>query len=252
MFETMGNSIRRVETYTVVDTHGAFDEIIVKILVVMLELLALLVVMLELLALATRDARIGRLRKMAKKAVGDKSVDDIMKRLDRLTLEESRMSAIQVLDIVHGLFLNMKTVMIGGEVAIDSLKDALVAMQKITLAVNKIARESESEAHKKWLSPYDPSYNQIMWQRKRDAGTSEWFIEGEYFRNWEETPNACLWIMGKPGSGKTILCSRIIDELESLRKMGLGVVAYFYYDFQNMATQNYRSLLCSLVHQLSV
>ena len=45
---------------------------------------------------------------------GGKDVEAVLQRLDRLTWEEARRTATQTLDIIYGLFQNMRVVM-GGE-----------------------------------------------------------------------------------------------------------------------------------------
>jgi hypothetical protein len=45
--------------------------------------------------------------------LGDSEIEKILKRLDRLTQEEARMTVAQTLAIVHGLLNNMKVVMDG-------------------------------------------------------------------------------------------------------------------------------------------
>ena len=50
----------------------------------------------------------------AKKLLGDSEIEKILKRLDRLTQEEARMTVAQTLAIVHGLLDNTKVVMDGG------------------------------------------------------------------------------------------------------------------------------------------
>ena len=50
----------------------------------------------------------------AKKLLGNSEIETILKRLDRLTQEEARMTVAQTLAIVHGLLNNMKVVMDGG------------------------------------------------------------------------------------------------------------------------------------------
>ena len=49
----------------------------------------------------------------AKKLLGDNEIETILKRLDRLTREEARMTVAQTMAIVHGLLNNMKVVMDG-------------------------------------------------------------------------------------------------------------------------------------------
>jgi len=49
----------------------------------------------------------------AKKLLGNTEIETILRRLDRLTLEEVRMTEAQTLEVVHGLMNNMKIVMDG-------------------------------------------------------------------------------------------------------------------------------------------
>lgn len=52
--------------------------------------------------------------KFAKKLLGECEVEAILQRLDRLTQEEARMAVAHTLEVVHGLFDNLKVVMDGG------------------------------------------------------------------------------------------------------------------------------------------
>jgi hypothetical protein len=49
----------------------------------------------------------------AKKLLGDREVEAILQRLDRLTQEEARMTVANTLEVVHELFHNLKEVMNG-------------------------------------------------------------------------------------------------------------------------------------------
>ena len=51
--------------------------------------------------------------KYAKKFLGEKDIESVLLRLDRLTLEESKMTVAQNLDVVYGLVNNMQVVMEG-------------------------------------------------------------------------------------------------------------------------------------------
>jgi hypothetical protein len=51
--------------------------------------------------------------KYAKKLLGDKDIESVLLRLDRLTLEESKMTVAQTLEVVYGLVNNMQVVMEG-------------------------------------------------------------------------------------------------------------------------------------------
>jgi hypothetical protein len=51
--------------------------------------------------------------KFAKKLLGENDIEAVLQRLDRLTMEESRMTVAQTMEVVHGLFNNVKAVMEG-------------------------------------------------------------------------------------------------------------------------------------------
>lgn len=51
--------------------------------------------------------------KYAKKLLGERHIELVLQRLDRLNLEESRTTVAQTLDIVYGLVKNMQVVMEG-------------------------------------------------------------------------------------------------------------------------------------------
>jgi hypothetical protein len=57
--------------------------------------------------------------KFVKKLLGDNEVEAVLQRLDRLTLEEARMTAIQTLVVVHGLAQKMREVIDGKPTLLD-------------------------------------------------------------------------------------------------------------------------------------
>jgi hypothetical protein len=52
--------------------------------------------------------------KLVGKLIGEKKMEGMVKRLDRLTQDEARQTVAQILKVVYGLVENMKAVM-GGE-----------------------------------------------------------------------------------------------------------------------------------------
>ena len=120
VLECIENFLRRLKVYTEIAPTPAMTETLVKI---MIELLSVL-------ALATKQINQGRFsrcilpeKKMrmahgateryAKQLLGEKDIEAVLSRLDRLTVEESRTAAAQTLDVVHGLVNNMEVVMEG-------------------------------------------------------------------------------------------------------------------------------------------
>jgi len=89
-----------------------------------------MVEVLSVLSLATTQIKQGRLsksfciisihlvrdvglEKFAKKLLGESEIEDVLHRLDRLTLDEARMTGTETLQVVHGLVTNIKLVMGG-------------------------------------------------------------------------------------------------------------------------------------------
>ncbi|KAI9436028.1 hypothetical protein H4582DRAFT_1817026, partial [Lactarius indigo] len=115
---------------------------------------------------------------------------------------------------------------------------------------NTIAGNQLRESLRKWQSPPDPSTNHNIAGDRQHEGTAGWFFESSQCENWKVT-GSLLWIHGKPGSGKTVLCSAIINDLTTLCEAGSASMAYFYFDFRDLDKQARRDLLPSLLIQLS-
>ncbi|KAH9176592.1 hypothetical protein EDB89DRAFT_78385 [Lactarius sanguifluus] len=183
------------------------------------------------------------------KLLGENETEAVLQRLDRLNHEEARTTAAQTMEVVYGLVKNMKVVMDGGKTTSEDIKQALVVMQKIASNVNKFQRDQLQDKSRHWLSPADPSTNYNIACKAYHDGTATWFIQGATFRDWEVT-GSLLWIHGRPGSGKSILCSSIIRKITRLCDAGLASMAYFYFDFKDTAKQDARAALSSLLIQL--
>jgi hypothetical protein len=54
--------------------------------------------------------------KLVRKLVGEKKMEAMIQRLDRLTHDEARQTVAQILKVVHGLVENMKVVMDGEQI----------------------------------------------------------------------------------------------------------------------------------------
>ncbi|KAH9169565.1 hypothetical protein EDB89DRAFT_1454340 [Lactarius sanguifluus] len=194
LFECVGSFLKRLEIYTKIPLSPLMTEIIAKIMVELL----------SILAQAKKQVKQGRFKQFAKKLLGDSEIESIMRRLDRLTQDEARMMDAHILEVVYGLMSNMKVVMDGGEASTSAIRKTLVTMQDVANEINKMNRDRLHEKSRNWLSPPDPSENQVIARRENLDGSAVWFTRGSTFENWNA--NGCLlWIHGKPGSGKSIL-----------------------------------------------
>ncbi|KAH9053059.1 ankyrin repeat-containing domain protein [Lactarius vividus] len=160
------------------------------------------------------------------------------------------MTMAQTLEVVYGLVNNVKVVINDGKVSVDGIWKALDMIQQISNDINKMKRNLLQRESRSWLTPPDPSPNYNIAREIHQDGTATWFCEGGVFAEWN-AKGSLLWIHGKPGSGKTILMSTIIREIDSMRKAGLALMAYFFFDFRDNKKQHRRDLLSSLLFQLS-
>jgi ankyrin repeat protein len=101
------------------------------------------------------------------------------------------------------------------------------------------------------LAPADMSSNLDEARRRREPKTGRWFLESDTFNDWKTNPGSFLWIHGIPGSGKTVLCSSIIDNISQSCCLGNDArVAYFFFDFADKNKQSYCDLLRSILSQV--
>ncbi|KAF8264996.1 hypothetical protein EI94DRAFT_1804983 [Lactarius quietus] len=256
IFERIENFFRRLETYTDVPTTEAMKDIIVKIMVEVL----------GIFAIVTKEIKQGRAKKFLKKLIGRRDIEDALGRLDRLTQEEARMATAQVLKLTHLVKDGVEAVGdklkgVGDKVnlAVEDGKAVKTTTQETKALVEQTANDMGKDRrirvradHRLWLSPPDPSTNQNMACDTQHSGTAGWFFQGSVFIEWKsQSTTSLLWIQGKPGSGKSILCSAIIQDIMALRDAGLASIAYFYFDFRDTDKQTLYDLLPSLLTQLS-
>jgi hypothetical protein len=103
-----------------------------------------------------------------------------------------------------------------------------------------------------WLSASDRSVEHYSARKKYEAGTGEWLLKGRQYQDWISGASPLLWVHGKAGCFKTVLLSTIIEDVRGrLAGQHGSVLAYFYFTFADAGKQTYRSLLLSLVTELS-
>ena len=103
-----------------------------------------------------------------------------------------------------------------------------------------------------WLSAPDPFINHNDARRRHEPGTGEWFLQSSHYRSFVGKPGSRLWLHGKAGCCKTVLCSTVIENLtKHVAAREDCALAFFYFSFTDRKRQKYRDLLLSLVDQLS-
>ncbi|KAF8270105.1 hypothetical protein EI94DRAFT_1723881 [Lactarius quietus] len=259
LFDRIGFFFKRLETYTEVTPTAAMTDIITKIMVEVL----------TIFGIATKELRRGSAKKFLKRLAGRTDLEDAVKRLDNLTQEEARMALAEVLKLSH--IVHDKVKVVDGKVTGvgDKVTDVGEAVQSIDEKVQIVIDGARVEAKETKLiiqqtanrvdqiqsptnlalSP-DPSTNHNIARKVQHKGTAVWFFQGSIFIEWK-SKGSLLWIHGKPGSGKSIICSSVIEDIMAVCEAGSAVVIYFYFDFRDLNKQSCHDLLLSLVSQLS-
>ncbi|KAH9983786.1 hypothetical protein BJV74DRAFT_988860, partial [Russula compacta] len=171
------------------------------------------------------------------KGVDDKvaSVDDTVKGVDgRVASIDDRVKAVD--DKVA--------------IVVDDGKEAKVFIQQAANELDQVKQNQLRQDLRRWLSPPDPSINHNIACGVHHEGTATWFFRGSIFNQWKST-GSLLWIYGKPGSGKSVLCSSIIEDISGMCETGQVLMSYFYFDFRDANKQSWNDLLSSLLTQLS-
>jgi len=101
LFSRIENFFKRLESHTAVRPTDAMTDIIVQIMIEVL----------NIFALATKEMKRGRAKKYLRKLIGKKEIEDALNRLDKLTQEEARMAAAEILRLAHIIDNNVTTVM---------------------------------------------------------------------------------------------------------------------------------------------
>jgi hypothetical protein len=170
--------------------------------------------------------------KYLKKLIGRTDIEDALKRLDRLTQEEARMAAAQLLKITNAIDSEVRDIadnvlvvderVAGVDDRVKDVNDKVKAVDDKLVAVidgaqyilNHIENGLTPNAHagsiiltgnqlrqdlRRWLSPQDPSTNHIIACNAHHKGTTAWFFEGRTYNEWKLTTcsESLLWIHGK-------------------------------------------------------
>ena len=108
---------------------------------------------------------------------------------------------------------------------------------KISHATHNLILNQEDARILAWLNSTDVSPNHQLARKKHEPTTGDWFLTSNDFSNWMKATNSTLWLHGKPGAGKTILCSTIINAvIEMCDSNPPDKIAYFYFDFNSNRT----------------
>lgn len=102
-----------------------------------------------------------------------------------------------------------------------------------------------------WLTASDPGMNHDVARRRHEIQTGEWLLKSKQYQSWKKGAVSHLWLYGKAGCGKTILCSTAIEDVRITCEQDADTgLAFFYFSFSDERKQSDSDLLRSLVVQL--
>ncbi|KAL7780126.1 hypothetical protein CFE70_010148 [Pyrenophora teres f. teres 0-1] len=105
---------------------------------------------------------------------------------------------------------------------------------------------------RQWLSAPNPSTQPQLALKGRVREVCLWVLESDKYARWKTASASILWLYGRPGSGKTVISTVILqDLLESCTSRSTGISAHFYFSFRSVQMRSPEALLRSLVCQLS-
>jgi hypothetical protein len=101
------------------------------------------------------------------------------------------------------------------------LLDIHVKQSDILESIHDDIKQSQSDQERqrilKWLgkSVPDPSQEHNAARDKHENGTGSWLVDSDELRNWAAKKNSFPWLSGGAGSGKSLLCSTVIEHLKA-------------------------------------
>lgn len=133
----------------------------------------------------------------------------------------------------------------------DMLSDLTVRFTQSQIEVQERKQKMKVRKVKDWLGGSDASLVHMAEHRKHDPGTGSWFFGSQQYTDWRDTNDGHLWLHGKAGCGKTVLCSTIIDDLQKhCNANKKTAVVFFYFSFSSPGQQKYDDVLKCFLRQL--
>ena len=128
-------------------------------------------------------------------------------------------------------------------------------LESIRDDIKQSQSDQEHQRILKWLgkSVPDPSQEHNAARDKHENGTGSWLVDSDELKSWATKKNSFLWLNGGAGSGKSLLCSTVIEHLKArcrLQRHSASAVVYWYFSFATKGTLNISNFLCSTVRDL--
>nr|POF14192.1 vegetative incompatibility protein het-e-1 [Quercus suber] len=102
-----------------------------------------------------------------------------------------------------------------------------------------------------WMSPSDSWTDHRTARSLHEPKTGMWLLESNQYQRWKSAATRHLWMYGKAGCRKTVLCSTAIEDMKDhCQPSSNAAYAVFYFSFSDDMKQRLVDLLRSLASQL--
>ncbi|KAN0132366.1 hypothetical protein V8E53_009792 [Lactarius tabidus] len=227
LFQRMEDFFKRFKVYSRSFLNTELAEVLVKVVVKVL----------NIISIATKEVEQSRAKRYIKRLAGRKDIENPLGELENVIEGEHYTATAQVLQDTSELRRGVEAVG--------------TAVQQMARKCGEEERNNIRKDTRNWFSPPDPSTNHNIACNLYHAESATWLFGRGIFIDWMTT-GSLLWVHGKPGSGKSIICSAIIEHIIALcGEAGQASIVYFYFDFRDKEKQNVRNLVTSLLIQLS-
>lgn len=120
--------------------------------------------------------------------------------------------------------------------------------------VKKELEDRERNEILQWLSNKDFDLHQELMLDKRCSGTGDWLLEDERFKDWltGAGKSRLLWCNGGAGTGKSVICSVVVDHIQRRleQESPNSRLVYAYFDYQHRENSQTRAIVGSLAKNL--
>ncbi|KAF3109592.1 hypothetical protein TWF706_001450 [Orbilia oligospora] len=131
-------------------------------------------------------------------------------------------------------------------------------MQLVTIEGGPGALEDYRKKVMDWVSSSDPGVDFTRESQRRVESSGQWLIKHQIYRDWLASPkNRLLRVIGRPGSGKTVLSTTIIENLQAQHPKILArpkqipsCTAYFYCSKSTDQSQATEVIFSGLIKQI--
>ncbi|KAI1424997.1 ankyrin repeat-containing domain protein [Xylaria sp. FL1777] len=136
------------------------------------------------------------------------------------------------------------------------LEDPVIRLVNPRMAHEKLLDETKHSELVSWLSKIPIQMHHKLKSDSRMLNSTTWLLNHPVYRSWKNSSvSSTLLLHGVAGSGKSIVCSAVIDSFLSDRKFNnlSGPVAYFYCDSSEFEPERAlpSEILRSLLRQLT-